>query len=357
MTQGETADYEIGNLERRAADLHRAGLLADVRDEVEDIDTVLSQLPSQLQEARTRGYVFKSYLEEQIESLHAQWDAERGNTEREIERRARDLEGDLARAERAVRQLAALKGRSLSSAQSTLNRVEGELDSLERQVDAAIDAVRGMYDSLYAQVRDARGQVEESVELLDTMDQASFGFRHGEAGIAAVEAKWLKDGRSEGPKGVLLLTDQRIIFEQREKVAKKKILFITTASEEVQELQWEAPLAALKDADATEKRQALVMKKEHLALEFGSPATIREVVLELREDSEAWRALVGRAVSGEMDRERVAGSKEAADTEAARHKVPTRCPNCGASLEVTATRGITAIECTFCGTAIPLGDG
>ena len=137
-------------------------------------------------------------------------------------------------------------------------------------------------------------------------------------------------------------------------MAKKKVLFITTASEEVQELQWEAPLGALTDAEASEQRKALVVKKEHLTLDFRPPAKIRKVIMELGEDSETWRALINRVLSGEIDRERVEGAKEAAVAEATALEVPTNCPNCNAKLDVTATRGMTAVKCTFCGTSVPL---
>ena len=217
MTEDQKADYEIRNLERKAADLQEKGLLTSARDALEDIDTTLSQLPARLEEARTRGYVFKSYLEEQIGSLQGQWRSMRGNVTREIERRARDLDGELKQAERAVRRLAPFKGRSQSSAQSTIDRIESEVDSVERRVDAAVSAVSGMYDSIQSDLWGMSRQVDECIELLELMDKASFGFHPGEAGVAAVKAKWLKDGRKEGPKGILFLTDQRLAFEQREK--------------------------------------------------------------------------------------------------------------------------------------------
>jgi len=353
MSEERSADYEIRNLERRAADLQKAGRLTEVRDALEDVDAALSQLPADLAAARTRGYVFKSYLEEQIEAMRSQWNATRDNVRREIDRRERNLASELGRVEPAVRRLQPYRGRSLSSAQSAIDRVKGDLSSVERQVEAAAAAVTGMFDTVQSGVREVKGQIDECVEMLDWMDKASFGFQPGETGVSAVEAKWLQDGRKEGPKGILFLTDRRILFEQREKVAKKKVLFITTASEEVQELLWEAPLGALSDAAASEKRQALVLKKERLTLKFRPPATVREVLLEIGGDSDAWRALVNRVVSGDIDQERVQGSQEtrARETQA---PVPSKCPNCGAALDTTVIKGMTAIKCGYCGTSIPL---
>ena len=97
-----------------------------------------------------------------------------------------------------------------------------------------------------------------------------------------------------------------------------------------------------------------MVKKEHLTLSFKPPATVRQVLVELSEDSDTWRALINRVLSGEIDNERVAGAKEVAAQKVAATQVPTRCPSCNATLDVTATRGMTAVKCTFCGTSIPL---
>jgi len=354
VTEEQTADPRIRSLERRASDVQTGGLLTDARDAVEDIDATLSLLPTRLQEARTRGYVFRSYLEAQIEALRSQWQGMRANVQREIERRARDLERDLSQVEPAVRRLRPYLGRSLSSAQPTISAVESELSSVERRVEAALEAVRGMFDSVRSHVQEMRSQVDECIGLLDLMDQASFGFQPGEAGIAAVRAKWLQDARKEGPKGILFLTDRRFAFERRERVATKRVLFITTASEDVKELLWEAPIGALSGAHASEMRQALILKKEQLALAFKHPSPVREVLLQLETDSEAWGALINRVVSGDIDRERVGGGAGEAVAQQAVTVVPSRCPSCGANLDVTTVRGMAAVKCPYCGTSVPL---
>jgi len=352
----QTADTRIRGLERRAGDLQKAGLLTEARDAVEDIDATLSLLPTRLQEARKRGYVFRSYLEAQIDALGSQWQGMRGDVQREIERRARDLEGDLSQVEPAVRRLQPYLGRALSNAQPTIAAVESQLSSVERRVEAALGAVRGMFDSVRSSVQETRSQVDECVRMLDLMDQASFGFQPGEAGIAAVRAKWLQDTRKEGPKGVLFLTDRRFAFERREKVATKKVLFITTASEDVKELLWEAPIGALTGANASEMRQALVLKKEQLTLTFKHPSRVREVLLQLEADSETWGALINRVVSGDIDRERVGGIGSAL-AQQAEITVPSKCPSCGANLDVTTIKGMTAVKCPYCGSSVPLVGG
>jgi len=348
----QTADYEISQLEERAGDLQKAGLLAEVRDTLENVDAAVSRLPGKLAEARTRGYVYKRHLEDRIEAVAETWRSTRRDAEREIRRRERDLEDDLHRAEDAVRRLRPYRGRPLSSAQSAINRVDSELSSAERRVEAANHAVKGMFDAVESDVEEIRREVEECLRILDQMDEASFGFQPGEAGVGVVKAQWLKDGDKDGPKGYLYLTDRRLIFEQHEKVTKKKILFVRVASEQVQELLWESPIGCLVEVKASEKRRALIMKKERLTVECKPPATIREATLELSEDSDTWKALINRVISGDIDRERIDREESAAEEPV--YEVPSKCPTCGAGLDLQVVRGMTAIECPYCGTNVPL---
>ncbi len=353
MTQDQNADSTISRLEGRAQDLQKSGLLSSIRDSLEDLDTQINHLTSQLSELRTKGYVFKRYLEEKAQTLQADWPTLRQQVQREIEARARDLEPDLHRVESAVRGLATYKGKALTAAQSAINRVESELDSAERRVQAANDTANGMFDRKNSDAYQVNREIEQCLEWLGWADKASFGFQPGEALVEAVKGQWLQDGK-EGPKGLLFLTDRRVIFEQREKVAKKKVLFITTASEEVQEVKWEAPLGALVEAQASEQRKALILKKEHLTLKFKPPATVREVLVELSGgDSDEWRALINRVLSGDIEKERVEGAAQAAAQEAA-IEVPSKCPSYGASLDVQVIKGMAAVKCPFCGTNIPL---
>ncbi|MBN1933024.1 MAG: hypothetical protein JW934_00080 [Anaerolineae bacterium] len=354
MTQDQNADSTISRLESRAETLQKSGLLSSIRDSLEDLDTQINQMPSQLTELRTKGYVFKRYLEEKAQALKTDWPTLRQQVQREIDARSRDLESDLHRVESTVRSLAMYKGKALTSAQSAINRAESELDSAERRVKAANDTASGMFDRKKSDAYQINREIEQCLEWLGWVDKASFGFQPGEALVEAVKGQWLQDGNKEGPKGILFLTDRRIVFEQREKVAKKKVLFITTASEEVQEVQWEAPLGAIVEAQASEQRKALIMKKEHLTLKFKPPATIREVLVELSGgDSDEWRALINRMLSGDVEKERIAGAAQAAAVEAA-IEVPSKCPSCGASLDIQVVKGMSALKCPFCGTNVPL---
>ena len=121
-----------------------------------------------------------------------------------------------------------------------------------------------MYDQFNNQVSAASRHLEEIEYLLAQLAEASFQLLPTEAGIAAVKAAWCKTGKEQkgDPQGVLYLTDQRLIFEQKEEVATKKVLFVVTEKQKVQGLQLEAPVA-LVDKVETSKQGLLKNERPH----------------------------------------------------------------------------------------------
>ena len=77
--------------------------------------------------------------------------------------------------------------------------------------------------------------------------------------VRAVKALWTRDEQEDktDPKGILFLTDQRLLFEQREEIATKKVLFVTTERKKVQELEKGAVKAVM---SAVARRDALAGK-------------------------------------------------------------------------------------------------
>jgi hypothetical protein len=151
--------------------------------------------------------------------------------------------------------------------------------------------------------------------------------------------------------GVLLLTDMRLIFEQKEEVATKKVLFITTEKQKVQQLAWEVPVAYVDKA--TGSKRGFMNKDDFLTLELSPEAPFRGTELHLKgETGEAWQAHITRVKSGEIARERTAPVDQAAVEKA--QSAPTQCPNCGGAINQAVLRGQTEITCEFCGTKIRL---
>jgi hypothetical protein len=334
---------ELDRVQKDLGDSQEALLLTDVQNDLSEIETTLSLLPTEIEELRSRGYVFRSFLERKVGVMAKQWAEVHDRAVTEITRRTRDLELEAGAAERAVR-LAA------SGQSSQVSRAKSAVDALERKVDASRSAVQAIYEPLKENVQQTHTQVEQIGWLLDQIDEASFPLRPVEDPIAACKAQYMET-KKEGPEGVLFLTDERLIFEQKEEIATKKILFIATEKEKVQQLVFDVPIGQVDEAKASDK--GFLGRKEMMELLFSPEADLSSATLRLfGADNEEWSGLVGRVKSGEIANERATPKDEAA-VEAAR-TAPTKCTTCGATISTEIVRGMREVTCEYCGTVIRL---
>lgn len=339
----EETRAKLDQLQSQLNDLHGSLQLADVSREIEGIATTLSLLPSEVQQLRTRGYVFRAFLENKTNVLAEQWKEAHNRASGEIARRARELEHEAGLAEAILRQ--AMGGQA-----SQVTRAEVEIESLDQKVRAAQSATRAVYEALKQNVDQTRSQVEQIRWLLDQIDEASFQLHPAEDPVIACRAQYLET-KKEGPEGVLYLTDDRLVFEQKEEIATKKVLFITTEKEKVQQLVFEVPVGQIDEVKTSQK--GFLGHKEMMELLFAPEADLSGATMRLQNaDNEEWAALIGRAKSGEITKERTRPKDEGA-VEAAR-AVPTKCPTCGATLSVEVARGMRELKCEYCGSVIRL---
>ncbi len=344
----EEVKSQLESLSWKLERLQEAASLSDVYDDLADIEAMLATLPAEIEALRSRGYVFRNYLERKVEVLSKQWAEMQDRVRREVEQRSTELSRALREAERAV-QLAA------SGDSARIARAESAIRTLEGKVSAAQDALEAMFDTLDQNVTQARAQVESIEWALEQADQASFDFYPDENLVAACRAQFLET-KKEGPEGILFLTDGRLIFERKEEVATKKVLFITTEKETVQELIFQVPIGHIEEVKASQS--GFLGRKEMLEIRFAPEADISEARLRLLggADNEEWAALIGRVRSGDIEKERVRTEEEepAKAEPVAPAEVPTKCPNCGAILTTPIVKGMREITCEYCGTVIRL---
>lgn len=326
--------------------------LANVQDELEDIEGAISALPANVENIRSRGYVFKSYLEKKVETLTNQWRDLRPRVEAALQQQQGPLRSEASRV-----QMMLTRRQSPGAA----------LSGLESKVGAAMRTLEGMYDTLDNNVNQTQQQLDDISWSLQQIETASFGCLPTECVVEAVPANWKKPGDKDGVEGVLILTDQRLLFEQKEEVATKKVLFFTTEKQKVQALAFEVPVVQIEKAVGS--KRGLMGKDDFLTLTLLPQAglktgqgevlydemgrTLSATDLHLKgETGEAWQGFIGRVKSGEIAKERTTPVDETAAETAA--NAPTKCPNCGATLTQTILRGQTEMTCEFCGSVIRL---
>ncbi|MGD2145398.1 MAG: hypothetical protein PVH41_01740 [Anaerolineae bacterium] len=339
----EETQAKLDDLQDQLGDLQESLLLTEVKNDMEELQTTLSLLPGKIERLRNRGYVFRSFLEKKAGVLAEQWEDAEARIHREVIRRTRELEQESEASEEALRL-------AMGGVSTRVARAESSIQALEQKVEAAQSSVQAMYATLEQNARQTQSQIEEIERLLEQLDEASFQLYPAEDAVSSCKAQLMETDK-DGPEGLLYLTDERLIFEQKEKKATKKVLFIATEKEEIQQLVFAVPIGQIEEVKASQK--GFMGRKEMLELLFTPEADLSGATLRLRgADNEDWAGLIGRVKSGEIARER-SRPKDEAVLEAAR-ATPTKCTTCGAALDVAIVRGMREITCEYCGSVVRL---
>jgi len=342
---------EIRRLSSDASDLRKKVKLSDLRDEIEDLQSDVEGMPQRIKSLRAQGYVFEADLEDQAIDFEKRWAGIAPSVQQEVEREARNLERAFRPLESKITELAGARG-APAALRPRASRLKSEIEAMEDKVEAAERSIRGSYDRFQDEVQKVKSHLSSLEWMLNEFSEASFELLATEGAVKAVKAVWAKDGkeRKDDPEGVLYLTDQRLLFEQKEKIATKKVLFIATKKELVQKLLWEVPVALIDEIKA--RKEGFMNKDDFIEVRFANGAPFDAVHLHIWESGDAWKVLLRRAKAKEFDKTRAIAidEEEAEKVKAA----PTECPSCGGAINQVVLRGMDSITCEYCGAVIRL---
>ncbi len=347
MSTPEELASRIDDLKDRIGDLQEDVRLSDLRDELEDLQTTVNSLDQRIARLRARGYVFEKELEGQAADLAAQWEALASSVIDELDLQSHNLQEALRPLARQALNL------SSTAPEHTVSRLEDAVEALEDEVEAVEDSLRGMYDTFESQVNALSSHLDQVDWTLKQVAEGSFSLLATEAIIMAVKAVWARSGDKErkgDPEGVLYLTDQRLIFEQKEKVTTRKVLFIPTEKKLVQNTLLEAPVALVEEVKPY--RKGFLGKDDYIEIAFASGAPVARATFHIWQPGETWQGLIQRARAKDFDRTRVAPVPEEAVEKV--RAAPTECPACGATINQVILRGQDSITCEYCGYVIRL---
>ncbi len=319
----------------------------DIYKEVDQIGHLITQLSLMIPAVRQRGYVHSGQMEDKLAAYASRWPQIEPEVNENIESSIdylddykQDAENDLDKADDTW------KNKHIDAAQHSISL-------FAKEVDKARKDVQSMYTPIHIGLQEVEAELEQIVWMLDQIEESQeIRLQPAEGPYAAVEAEWELDGK-EGPDGILFLTDQRLLFEQKEKIAKKKFLnLITTESELVQKLLLNVSIPEIESVEHSEEGGFLGMgKADVLKLVFASSAPVSRARFHLKgQDSSDWAAWIKKMQTGNVDRDRVQSAR------AEREKVkaitfPEQCPGCFAALP-SPPHGVTTVTCEFCGRTI-----
>ncbi len=342
---------DINSLKSKVSDLQQSVRLAKARDAVEDVQSNINGMAQKIASLRTRGYVFEKDLENQAQSFVGSWGLLYPNIQTQINVQANMLTNALRPIEMQIPQLSASAGNP-AVARNMLNSLQSAVSQVEGQVAAAERTIEGMYDQFNRQVYETSRHIDEIDSMLKLLAEATFKLLPTESGIAAVKAVWCKSGKEQkdDPEGVLYLTDQRILFEQKQEVATKKVLFVVTEKQKVQNLQLESPVALVEKVNTS--KLGMMKNEDHIEVNFGSGAPVHMAHFHIWADNATWQGLINRTMTRDFDQGRVAAVDQAAVDKV--KAAPSQCPACGGNITTVVLRGMDTITCQFCGFVIRL---
>lgn len=342
---------EINALQSRVSQLQDGVRLSKVRDAVEDLQTNLHGMNQRVTNLRQGGYAFEKELEAQAADFARQWGSLYPSITTQINSQSATLQAAIRPLEAQLTQLATLASNP-NAARPVLTKASAAAKQLEDQASAAERMIDGMYNTLRTQAVEVNSHLTELEAMLKNLAEASFKLLSTESGIMAVKAVWYQGDKEkpDDPDGILYLTDQRLIFEQKEEIATKKVLFIATEKKKVQELKWEVPVTLVENI--TTSKQGMLKNEDHLHLNLASGAPYPRVNLHIWQPCDSWVRLINRAKTRDFDSGRAIAIDQA---EAQKAKAaPSQCPNCGGNITQVVMRGMDTITCEYCGFVIRL---
>ena len=343
---------EVDSLQSKINELQGKVRLKEVRDSLEDLQSKVAGMPGKLKDLRARGYPFEKALEVRAEEIGQQFNSLRSSVLTQIEQQTLNLERSIRPIEDDFRRLVGQVS-SPAAAKPLAAQIKSAISALEGKVSAVAGTIRGMYDELEAQLREIESRISRADWTLKQLAEAGFRLLPTEAPIRAVKATWIKGEKADkdDPQGVLYLTDQRLLFEQKQDVATKKVLFITTQKQRVQNLLLETAVGTVDSAKAS--KRGLLGHEDHLDVKFTYEAAVPLAHFHLDgQDSNEWQGLLGKAKAHEFDADRVTPVDEAAVEKV--RTAPTACPHCGGAITTQIVRGMDSIKCDYCGKLIRL---
>lgn len=340
---------QIDGIDRKFDSLESEAQLTSIYDAIGRFDAKLTELPFELEALRDRGYVHSGQLEDRLEALDDKWDEVRPRVEEQLNEQVERLDKQLDQAEKLVDRMHINNEASIKSADTAV-------DSLERRVRAAHDAIDNLYEGIEQELSEIEYQLDRVEKMFEILDGSQdIQLREAEGPLLVVKAFWHRDGEKEGPEGYLFLTDQRLIFEQREEVVtKKKFGLFKADSEMVQEVHVDVEVHEIEEIEHKEEGGFMGMGKDDIIeFVFAASANYSRARFHLKgQDSSDWAAMIKRIQTGEIDEDR---SDEYVDEleEAGiiSSSFPTQCPNCFAAIP-EQPRGVTSYTCEFCGAVV-----
>lgn len=304
-TAGAHADIsaEVESLNSALRNLTEKASFNDTVSDFNRISAALDDLVALLDSARDKGYCYAADLDNEVYKVKGQWDTMYPQLFDEYERQVNMISGRLPAAYEQIDRVNRLL-RNPAAARPAIQSAHTQINTLLQTIDGADRRLENRYRPIEETAGKLRKRLNDIHWSMDQLVDAKFARKDDEELVLAVAARWDKEGK-EDPEGIFYLTNKRLIFEQKEKVAVKKILFITTASELVHEVLIDQPWNAVRGVKPDNK--GLFGHQDYVNVTFAE-RSLGTVAFHINgQDAKEWAALMERVRSGQIENDRFTG--------------------------------------------------
>ncbi len=286
------------------ADLQKKSSFSDLYTEVTDLDKSINHAATLLESARKKGYVFQKGMEEIAYTAMDQWQAAREQALDTAERHAASFQPRLMPLSSQVQRLNMVLG-SPASANAMISATQSQANAMNTELDRLHNDIRSLYSDVRSNIQGLTSRLNEVHWAFTQLDEAKFKLDKEEDLVMAVPARWDRVGNDD-PEGILYLTSKRLVFERKEKIATKKVLFLAVAKELVHEVMIDQPASAIAAVKADNK--GLFGHQDFILVTFRDNK-LGEVPFHLNgQPSKQWVEWIQSATSGGLDDDRASGS-------------------------------------------------
>ena len=280
--------------------LQERASMSEVQADITQLDADLNNALSLLENARQKGYKYQKDLDDIAYDAMSRWQSIREDVISQVQKQSTTMQGGLKGVDSAVQNLNNVI--SSGAASSALSSLQNQINSAMNNIYSAERSIEQAYDDIESKTSQLNSRLTRIMWALTQLDEASFELNSNEDLYMAIGARWDQEGKDD-PEGVLYLTNQRLLFEQKEKIATKKILFVTTASEQVQKLLLDYKLSDVKSVKAHNK--GLFSHQDFIDVTFPDQTVPFHIN---GQDSEDWARWIKDAKSGKIKEDRASGS-------------------------------------------------
>jgi regulator of replication initiation timing len=296
------AREQFDGLRQKFEELIEQIKLSELADHIRDMTEQTGGLSEEIAKIRSRGYAFAASLETKIGGLNQQWAELRPRLPQLISQEANRLRDEADKLKDKLESAGKILAHP-AALQKLIPDVEQAVSDIESGIESAVSKVQELYAGIQEEVEEIAAKFQDINWYLDQQDEASFAWQSDEKVYMATKAEWVATGKGkDDPDGILYLTDQRLVFEQKETTGKTLGLF---GGKKVQEMEWGLALNLITGVKTENK--GFFGGRDMVYLTLGEGAPHSEITLEVKgsANNEEWAKQIQRAISGELQAERV----------------------------------------------------